>query len=107
MYPAARQRCCTAPGPPRRGARSWKSATEPGSPGTCTRGGWAVDPVGVRASSGLLRLIDVWDSAEHAERYFAEIYLLLPVVNVKQRDAFVAEGWNWTAWASSGFTFAG
>jgi hypothetical protein len=89
----------------RGGVRLSKSATEPGSSGTCTRGGWAVDPVGVRASSGLLRLIDVWDSAEHAERYFAEIYLLLPVVNVKQRDAFVAEGW--TAWASSGFTFVG
>jgi hypothetical protein len=31
--------------------------------------------------------------------------LLLPVVNFKQRDAFVAEGW--AAWASFGFTFAG
>jgi predicted membrane protein len=31
--------------------------------------------------------------------------LLLPVVNFKQRDAFVAEGW--AAWAAFGFTFAG
>ena len=31
--------------------------------------------------------------------------LLLPVVNFKQRDSFVAEGW--AAWASFGFTFAG
>ena len=31
--------------------------------------------------------------------------LLLPVVNFKQRDAFVAEGW--AAWAVFGFTFAG
>ena len=31
--------------------------------------------------------------------------LLLPVVNFKQRDAFIAEGW--AAWASFGFTFAG
>jgi len=30
---------------------------------------------------------------------------LLPVVNFKQRDAFVAE--VWAAWASFGFTFAG
>jgi hypothetical protein len=33
------------------------------------------------------------------------IDLLLPVVNLKQRDSFVAEGW--AAWASFGFTFAG
>jgi hypothetical protein len=31
--------------------------------------------------------------------------LLLPVVNFKQRDSFVAEGW--AAWASFGFTFVG
>jgi hypothetical protein len=31
--------------------------------------------------------------------------LLLPVVNFKQRDAYVAEGW--AAWAVFGFTFAG
>lgn len=31
--------------------------------------------------------------------------LLLPVVNFKQRDAFVAE--SWAAWASFGFTFVG
>ena len=31
--------------------------------------------------------------------------LLLPVVNFKQRDAFVAEGW--AAWAAFGFTFVG
>jgi hypothetical protein len=31
--------------------------------------------------------------------------LLLPVVNFKQRDSFVVEGW--AAWASFGFTFAG
>jgi hypothetical protein len=31
--------------------------------------------------------------------------LLLPVVNFRQRDAFVAGGW--AAWASFGFTFAG
>jgi hypothetical protein len=31
--------------------------------------------------------------------------LLLPVVNFKQRDSFIAEGW--AAWASFGFTFAG
>ena len=31
--------------------------------------------------------------------------LLLPVVNFKQRDSFVAEGW--AAWAAFGFTFAG
>jgi hypothetical protein len=31
--------------------------------------------------------------------------LLLPVVNFKQRDRFIAEGW--VAWASFGFTFAG
>ena len=31
--------------------------------------------------------------------------LLLPVVNFKQRDSFVAE--SWAAWAAFGFTFAG
>jgi hypothetical protein len=31
--------------------------------------------------------------------------LLLPVVNFKQRDVFVAHGW--VAWASFGFVFAG
>ena len=31
--------------------------------------------------------------------------LLLPVVNLKQRDAFVTGGW--AAWAAFGFTFAG
>ncbi len=31
--------------------------------------------------------------------------LLLPVVNFKQRDSFVADGW--ASWASFGFTFAG
>jgi hypothetical protein len=36
-------------------------------------------------------------------RYTAD--LLLPVVNFKQRDAFVAHGW--AAWASFGFIFAG
>jgi hypothetical protein len=39
----------------------------------------------------------------HSFRYTMD--LLLPVVNFKQRDAFVAEGW--AAWASFGFTFAG
>ena len=36
-------------------------------------------------------------------RYTAD--LLLPVVNFKQRDVFVAHGW--VAWASFGFVFAG
>ena len=31
--------------------------------------------------------------------------LLLPVVNFKQRDSFIADGW--AAWASFGFTFSG
>jgi hypothetical protein len=31
--------------------------------------------------------------------------LLLPVVNFKQRDAFIAGGW--VSWAAFGFTFAG
>ena len=39
----------------------------------------------------------------HSFRYTMD--LLLPVVNFKQRDSFVAEGW--AAWASFGFTFAG
>lgn len=39
----------------------------------------------------------------HPARYTAD--LLLPVVNFKQRDAFVAHGW--AAWAAFGFTFAG
>jgi hypothetical protein len=42
-------------------------------------------------------------SAFNSFRYTMD--LLLPVVNLKQRDAFVAEGW--AAWASFGFTFAG
>jgi hypothetical protein len=39
----------------------------------------------------------------HSFRYTMD--LLLPVVNFKQRDAFVAEGW--AAWASFGSTFVG
>jgi len=39
----------------------------------------------------------------HSFRYTMD--LLLPVVNFKQRDSFVAEGW--AAWAAFGFTFAG
>jgi hypothetical protein len=37
--------------------------------------------------------------------FFYTLDLLLPVVNFKQRDAFVAGGW--AAWAVVGFTFAG